>query len=115
MLVAGSVLISSALAAATVSRAADWRPFSLLALLLVMAITSDLVIVEIRNLRLSGAFLAIVLAMALLGPAPAVAIGVASASIEALVSRQQLHNALANVAIYACFPLLGGLVIDAVP
>jgi putative nucleotidyltransferase with HDIG domain len=114
-LAAGFLLVSSAIGAATVSRAADWQPLSLLGLLLVLAITSDLVIVEIRNLRLSGAFLAIVLAMALLGPAPAVAIGVASAFIEALVSRQQKHNALANVAIYACFPLLGGLVIDAVP
>src|SRR3954465_12217025 len=115
MLAAGSMLVSSAIAAATVSRADDWRPLSLVLLLLVLAITSDLVIVEIRNLRLSGAFLAIVLAMALLGPAPAVAIGVVSAAIEAIASRQKPHNALANVAIYGCFPLLGGLAIDAVP
>src|SRR4051812_8501650 len=115
MLAAGSLLVSSAAVAATVSRAADWRPLSLLVLLFVLAVTSDLVIVEIRNLRLSGAFLAIVLAMALLGPAPAVAIGIASAAIEAVISRQQLHNALANVATYAVYPLLGGLVIDAVP
>jgi hypothetical protein len=109
------MLVSSAAAAATVSHAADWRPVSLLVLLLAMAVTSDLVIVEIRNLRLSGAFLAIVLAMALLGPAPAVAIGVASAAIEALVSRQPPHRALVNVATYSFFPLLGGLVIGAVP
>src|SRR4051812_29848519 len=101
MLAAGSMLVSSAVAAATVSNAADWRPLSLLVLLLAMAVTSDLVIVEIRNLRLSGAFLAIVLAMALLGPAPAVAIGIISAFIEAVASRQLRHNALANVAIYA--------------
>ena len=115
MLAAGSLLVSSTAVAATVSRADTWHPLSLLVLLLAMAITSDLVIVEIRNLRLSGAFLAIVLAMALLGPAPAVAIGVASAAIEALASRQPPLRALANVATYACFPLLGGLVIDAVP
>jgi putative nucleotidyltransferase with HDIG domain len=115
MLAAGSMLVSSVAAAASVSRVGDWRPLSLVALLLVLAVTSDLVIVEIRNLRLSGAFLSIVLAMALLGPAPAVAIGVVSASIEAIVSRQQLHNALANVAIYAFYPLLGGLVFMAVP
>src|SRR5689334_14689879 len=103
MLAAGSMLVSSAAAAATVSHAADWRPVSLLVLLLAMAVTSDLVIVEIRNLRLSGAFLAIVLAMALLGPAPAVAIGVASCFLEGVVSRQQRHNLVANVAIYAFF------------
>ena len=114
-LAAGSLLAGSVAAAAAVSRAQDWRPLSLLALLLVLAVTSDLVIVEIRNLRLSGAFLAIVLAMALLGPAPAVAIGASSAFIEAVVSRLRPHDALANIATYACFPLLGGLAIDAVP
>ena len=115
MLAAGSLLMSSAIAAATVSRGDDWRPLSLVALLLALAVTSDLVIVEIRNLRLSGAFLAIVLAMALLGPAPAVAIGIACSVVESLVSRQQLHNALANVAIYGFYPLLGALVFRAVP
>ncbi len=115
MLAAGSTLVSSTVVAATVSRAGDWRPLPLLVLLLALAVTSDLVIVEIRNLRLSGAFLAIVLAMALLGPAPAVAIGVACSVVEALVSRQLFHNALANVAVYAFYPLLGGLVFQAVP
>ncbi len=114
-LAAASLLAGSVATAAALSRAEDWRPLSLVALLLVLAVTSDLVIVEIRNLRLSGAFLAIVLAMALLGPAPAVAIGVSSAFIEALISRLRPLDALANIATYACFPLVGGLAIDAVP
>ena len=37
---------------------------------------------EVRGLRLSGSFLSIVLAMALLGPAPAVALGVASVAVD---------------------------------
>src|ERR687887_398199 len=86
MLVSGAVLAASTLGAILCSRAADWRPLSLLVLLLCLAIASDLVIVEIRSLRLSGAFLALVLAMALLGPAPAAALGAVSAAIEAVVS-----------------------------
>ena len=67
------------LAAALLSTAADWQPIELVLLLFVLAVGSDLLTVEVRGLRVSGSFLAIVLAMALLGPAPAVAIGAASA------------------------------------
>src|ERR1700759_3077493 len=87
-LVAGALLALSSCAAVASSRAADWRPLPLLVLLFVLAVARDLVIVETRNLRLSGAFLALVLAMALLGPAPAAAIGAASAAIDAVRSRR---------------------------
>ncbi len=60
------------------STAADWYPIELVVLLLVLAVGSDLLTVEVRGIRVSGAFLAIVLAMALLGPAPAVAMGILS-------------------------------------
>ena len=56
------------------SRADDWSPLSLLGLLFVLAAGSELLGFEIKGLRLSGSFLSIVLAMALLGPAPAVAL-----------------------------------------
>ena len=42
---------------------------------------------ELRGLRVSGAFLAVVLAMALLGPAPAVAIGCGRTLVDACVAR----------------------------
>jgi putative nucleotidyltransferase with HDIG domain len=112
-LVAGAVLALSSCGAVLSSRAADWRPFPLLALLLVLAVVSDLVIVEIRNLRLSGAFLALVLAMALLGPAPAATLGAVSAAIDAVRSRRPRDVAWANVATYAAFPLTGGLAVAA--
>ena len=78
-------------------------------LLFVLAVGSDMLTVEIRGLRVSGAFLAIVLAMALLGPAPAWR----SASASALdrrrcVSRRAVAKALNNVAVWAIFPLVGG-------
>jgi putative nucleotidyltransferase with HDIG domain len=111
----GAVLVAALAVAALTSQLSDWEPWALGALLLGLALASDLFAVSYGSQRISGSFLALVLAMALLGPAPAVAIGVACSVVEALVSRQQLHNALANIAIYACFPLLGGLAIDAVP
>ena len=67
---------------------------------------------EIRGLRLSGSFLSIVLAMALLGPAPAAALGVGCALVDACVSRRSLDRALVNIATYATFPLVGGLAIE---
>jgi putative nucleotidyltransferase with HDIG domain len=112
-LVAGALLALSLGGAVASSRAADWRPLPLVVLLFVLAVASDMVIVEIRNLRLSGAFLALVLAMALLGPAPAAAIGAASAAIDAVRTRRPRDVAWANVATYAAFPLVGGLAIAA--
>jgi putative nucleotidyltransferase with HDIG domain len=57
--------------------------------------------------RVSGSFLAIVLAMALLGPAPAVALGAASSVIDGLVSRRSPLRVLGNTAIFMSFSLAG--------
>jgi putative nucleotidyltransferase with HDIG domain len=88
---------------------ADWRPGALVGLLLVLAVGSDAVAIEVRGVRVSGSFLAIVLAMALLGPAPAVALGAASSLIDGLVSKRPPMRLLANTAIYMTFPLVGAL------
>jgi signal transduction histidine kinase len=50
-----------------------------------------------------------VVAMALLGPAPAVAIGVLSNSAEARINRVPLRDALGNVTVFATLGLVGGL------
>jgi putative nucleotidyltransferase with HDIG domain len=109
----GILLGLAVLAAALTSTAPDWKPTDLVLLLFVLAVGSDMLTVEVRSVRVSGAFLAIVLAMALLGPAPAAAIGGASALIDAVVSRRQWEGALNNVLTYCTFPLLGGLLVDA--
>ena len=67
------------------SRAADWEPVELVLLLLVLAVGSDRSRWTSADLRISGSFLALVLAMALLGPAPAAAIGVATAIVDMVV------------------------------
>ena len=62
------------------SRAEDWAPLSLLGLLFVLAASSEMLGFGFAVCELSGSFLSIVLAMALLGPAPAAALAVGCAS-----------------------------------
>jgi putative nucleotidyltransferase with HDIG domain len=107
------VLLSAVLVAVLANDPADWRPTELVLLLFVLAVGSDILTVEIRGLRVSGAFLALVLAMALLGPTPAVAISVAAITLDAIISRRPWDRALGNVATYATFPLIGGLMVRA--
>jgi putative nucleotidyltransferase with HDIG domain len=63
--------------------------------------------------RISGSFLAVVLAMVLLGPAPAVALGAASAVIDALATRRDLQIAVNNISTWVTFPLIGGVLMEA--
>src|SRR4051794_21370254 len=108
-----AVLAGALTAAAIASCSADWSNLSLFGLLFVLATASELLNVEVRGLRLSGSFLALVIAMGLLGPAPAVALGVASAGVDALISRRTHDRALVNLATFATFPLVGSLAIGA--
>jgi len=104
-------LVAAIVVAALTSTAADWQPPALVVVLLVLALTTDLFAVGYHGQRISGSFLALVLAMALLGPAPATAIGVASVLFDHLRARNPLDLLLANLATFATFPLLGGLLI----
>jgi putative nucleotidyltransferase with HDIG domain len=72
---------------------------------------SDFMTLEAKRFRISGSFLGLVLAMALLGPAPAVAMGIACSVTDALRSRTRGILLLNNLATYATFPLLGALVL----
>ena len=108
-----AVFGSAAFAAVMSSTAEDWKPLELVLLLFVLCVGSDMNTVELRRVRITGSFLALVLAMALLGPAPAAAIGVASSIVYSLVSRQTFIEAFGNVAVFAAFPVVGGLLLDA--
>ncbi len=114
-LIAGEsvVLVLACIVAASVSTAADWEPPELVAVLLALAVGSDVLAVRHKAQRISGSFLALVLAMALLGPAPAVAIAVVSVIVDQLRSRNPLPRFITNLATYATFPLIGSLLIQA--
>src|ERR1700755_1498484 len=87
-LVATAILIAATTLTVATSETADWRHLGVLGLLTVLALGSETLSFEVRGLRLSGSFLSIVLAMALLGPAPAVALGVASVIVDVALGRR---------------------------
>ena len=74
-----------------------------------LALVTDLFAVSHDGQRISGSFLALVLAMALLGPAPATAIGVTAVLFDHLRARNPLPLLVTNLATFATFPLVGGL------
>jgi putative nucleotidyltransferase with HDIG domain len=104
------VVLSGALvAAALTSRSADWEPVTLVVLLGALAVFSDALSIETRGQRLSGSFIALVLAMAFLGPAPAVTIALLTILVDAVRERLSPARTLSNLVTYALFPLAGGL------
>jgi len=115
-LVVGQMVLAagSAVTAALLSNASDWNPPALFVLLLVVAIVSDAFRLETKTFQISAAFLSLVLAMALLGPTPAAVLGVAVMSVNAMLRRTSWRHTLANLSTYACFPLVGGVIFDAV-
>ena len=65
------LLVGSIVAGVVLSDADDWSPAALFALLLVVAVVSEAFRLRTRRFTISAAFLALALAMTLLGPAPA--------------------------------------------
>jgi putative nucleotidyltransferase with HDIG domain len=113
LVIAQGVLLGAAIAAAVLlSDARQWEDEELVALLAVLVVGSDFLTLEAKRFRISGSFLGLVLAMALLGPAPAVAMGIACSVSDALRSRPRPIYLINNVATYAVFPLIGGVVLS---
>ena len=91
---------------------ADWD-IALLLMLFVFSALSDLSAVETgAGVKISGSFLAIVVAMVLLGGTPAALIGAATIMVGWLRWRDEPQNFLLNLVTYCWFPLLGGLAFD---
>src|SRR5690349_17675745 len=79
----------------------------ILALLMAFALIGDVLEVEARALTISGAFLAIGLAMVMLGPVPAVAIALVTALVDCARRRPPVVYVLTNLAGFASFPIVG--------
>src|SRR3954451_15554259 len=107
------ILAGTLLTAALVSDASDWRPLRLVLVLLGLAIVSDLLALQHTSQRITGAFFALVLAMALCGPAPAVLIGFVSVLVDSLRNRLAWHKLLTNLTVYSVIPLVIALGIEA--
>ena len=115
-----SVLLAAAvLAGIAAAGSASWNP-ALLAALFAFALASDLWAIETSahpsgtaRLLMSGSFIALVVAMVLLGGAPAALIGVTTIAIAHLRFGERRDLFLNNLVAYAWFPLLGGIAFHA--
>lgn len=108
---AATVALVAVLAARS-SEAADWSPIALTGLLAALAIAGDLQTFRARRFRISASFPALVVAMVLLGPAPAVAIGAACALADAALSRPRLDQLTSNLLAYTAPTLIGSLLLQ---
>ncbi|HET6547388.1 MAG TPA: HD domain-containing phosphohydrolase [Solirubrobacter sp.] len=109
-----ALLVAALAAAAAVSDVSQWDSLPLLGLLALLVLGSDILVLNAKRFRIGGSFTGLVLAMALLGPAPAAFLGLASALVDAL--RRRVHGTylLNNLLTYTTFPLAGGLALAAV-
>jgi putative nucleotidyltransferase with HDIG domain len=100
-------------AAAVLSRGDEWQPLSLVVLLLVLTLLGDWLSIDTPAGQLSCSLVAIVLAMGLLGPVPAMAFSsgavIVTAGGRAVVPAQWLNN----VSTFAFVPFAGGVLIRA--
>jgi putative nucleotidyltransferase with HDIG domain len=107
------VLAGIVAAVAWFSHGQEWHPLLLVALLLALALAGQYLGITIRGQLLSASFIALVLAMSLLGPAPAVAFGLAAMVMTSALRRLPLELWLNNLVTFALFPLAGGLLVRA--
>jgi putative nucleotidyltransferase with HDIG domain len=105
------LLTGSVTAAASLSRASEWRPLLLVGLLLALVLGGHWLSVTIRIGQLNASLVALVLTMALLGPAPAVAFGCAAMILTSTLRRLTPAQGLNNLSTFACFLLVGGLMV----
>jgi putative nucleotidyltransferase with HDIG domain len=105
------LLLGTAFVVVRVSSLQEWRPLLLVGLLAVIYFVGDQLSSKIGSGILTPAHSAMVLAMCLLGPAPAVAFGVASALIKSAVRRLPPSQWLANLASLSFYALVGGLLV----
>ncbi|HYH54504.1 MAG TPA: HD-GYP domain-containing protein, partial [Solirubrobacterales bacterium] len=110
----GLLLACVAAGAVLAAPSANWDP-ALFGILLGFSVFSDLTAIPTSSkVKISGSFLALVLAMVFLGGPPAALLGVITIFVGWLRWRDAPHDLLNNVVTYATFPLIGGLAFSAV-
>jgi putative nucleotidyltransferase with HDIG domain len=109
-----SLLLAGALTvAALITAGHEWHPLALVLLLGGLALIAERFDLLIRGQHLSASFIALMLAMSLLGPVPAVAFGLAAMVLNSVTRHLSPSDWLNNLSTYAAFPLVGGLLVNA--
>ena len=109
MAVQAAGLVATLIAAAVTSRAADWDPLWLVGALIAFAALSDMLALHFRGLHMTGAFSAVILAATLLGPAPAVLVGLTCIVVATVQSRSETDLVLSSLFTWTVFPFAGGM------
>jgi signal transduction histidine kinase len=112
LLVLGTLNACLLVLAALTSQREDWQPVSLVVALGTLMIFAETISTWARKLRISSGLMVQATIMALLGPAPATAIGIVAMAVDGRVNRQPAEGTLWNMAIYGLLGLVGGLLID---
>ena len=111
---AESLLLAAALGATVLlSSAEEWSSLPLVGLLLALTLIGQRLSVSLRSQEVTAEFLALVLAMSLLGPAPAVCFGITATIVSSAMRHISIAAWLNNLTNFAVFPLVGGLLIRA--
>jgi putative nucleotidyltransferase with HDIG domain len=104
-----AAIVAAAAVAVWYAPEADWDP-ALFGILLGFSVFSDLTAIETNTrIKISGSFLALVLAMVFLGGPPAAVIGVLTILAGWLRWHDRPHDLINNLATYAVFPLVSGI------
>ena len=113
LLAEGVLLVAALGTTVLVSQAQEWSSLVLVGVLLSLTLIGQQLKVILRSQEVSAAFLALVLTMSLLGPAPAVGFGLVAMVVVSASRRISASRWLNNLTNYAVFPLAGGLMIRA--
>jgi putative nucleotidyltransferase with HDIG domain len=105
------LLVGTLFAAAWLSRPDEWTPPLLVVLLLLLTLVGERFSVEFGGGRLTPSLITIVLAMGLLGPAPAVACGIAAVIPTSAARRLAPDQWLINLSTFAAASFAGGLMV----
>ena len=109
----GLLLAAVLVGAGLTSEPSAWEPVSLVVALTVVMVLADLAVVRARRLRRSAGLVVQTTIMAVLGPAPAVAISLASIFlIDAVIFRVERIRTVRNLAIVGVLGLGGGLLFE---
>ncbi len=84
-----------------------------LLLLLALVVGADFLDAEVESFQFSGAFLSLILASALLGPAPAAVLGALATAVDTVRVRPRACVVLCNFGAWALYPLVPGVVLQA--
>jgi putative nucleotidyltransferase with HDIG domain len=103
------VLVATVSGAAMLSRPEDWQPMLLVLVLLALTLVGQRLSAVVGGGVLTTAHIALVLAMCLLGVAPAVLCGVCAAVLTSAYRRVSASRWLNNLVTFALFPFVGAL------